>query len=97
LYSGDKYKTALLYHQPPAFHWPNLFTPFLMENTLSIYVESLNEYWDMPDNLALKWSQYETDHPIDGANHNADQIHLAWFNTLTPEEQQRITRKKAEE
>jgi hypothetical protein len=65
-----------------------------MENTLSIYVESFNEHWDMPDSLALKWNQYETDHPIDGANHNANQIQLAWFNTLAPGEQKQIFRRK---
>lgn len=77
--------------------WPNLFTLSHMENTLSIYVEALHEHWDMPDNLALKWGDYERDHPVAGNNHNADAIHTAWFNTLTPEEQSQITRKKAEE
>lgn len=68
-----------------------------MENTLSIYVESLHEHWDMPDNLALKWNEYEAEHPVAGDNHDADSIHTAWFNTLTPHEQAQITRKKADE
>ena len=68
-----------------------------MENTLSLFVESLNEHWEMPDSLVIKWNQYEAEHPIDGVNHNADGIHRDWFNSLTPEEQSVITRKKAEE
>ena len=68
-----------------------------MENTLSIYVASLAEHWDMPDSLALKWEEYEKEHPIAGDNHNADSLHTAWFETLTSEEQKQITRKKAEE
>lgn len=66
-----------------------------MENNLSLYIESLQEHWDMPDNLALKWTEYEKENPIDGGNHNADKIHKAWFDALTPEEQKQITRKKA--
>ena len=68
-----------------------------MENTLTVYVASLNEHWEMPDRLALNWGEYEKDHPVAGDNHNADTIHLDWFNTLTQEEQGQITRKKAEE
>ena len=68
-----------------------------MENTLSIYVEALHEHWDMPDTLAIKWNQYESEHPVDDAGNNADQLHQAWFETLTHEEQQQITRKKAED
>lgn len=68
-----------------------------MENTLAIYVESLNEHWDMPDPLALKWTEYEKDHPLAGDNSNADSLHTAWFNTLSPEEQSQITRKKAKD
>ncbi len=77
--------------------WPNLFTPSLMENTLTIFVERLHEHWDMPDPLALKWTEYEKENPIDSGNNNADQIHEAWLATLTPGEQQQITRRKAEE
>ncbi|HEY0041595.1 MAG TPA: hypothetical protein VGB71_13065 [Flavisolibacter sp.] len=61
-----------------------------MENTFTIYVDALNEQWEMPDNLALKWNQYETENPV-GA-HNADKVHLDWFNTLSTEDQQQITR-----
>lgn len=68
-----------------------------MENTLTIYVASLNEHWDMPDNLAIKWEEYEKDHPVAGDGHNADQLHTAWLKTLTPDEQAQITRKKAED
>jgi hypothetical protein len=66
-----------------------------MENTLTIYVASLHEHWDMPDRLALKWQEYESEHPV-GA-HNADDVHKGWFKSLTPEEQAQITRKKAED
>ncbi len=76
--------------------WPNLFIAAGMENTLTLYIASLQEHWDMPDNLALKWTEYEKEHPVDGGHHNADEMHTAWFETLTPEEQQQITRTKAE-
>ena len=68
-----------------------------MENTLTIFVETLNEHWDMPDDLALKWTEYEKEHPIDPANHNADSVHKAWFETLTPGDKEKISRRKAEE
>ena len=61
-----------------------------MEKTLTIYIESLNEQWELPDSLALKWNEYETEHPVEGNNSNADQLHQGWFNTLTPEEQKQI-------
>lgn len=67
-----------------------------MEKTLSIYVESLNEQWELPDNLALKWNEYEKDNPLDGDNGNADELHQNWFNTLTPEEQKQIVKNTPE-
>lgn len=68
-----------------------------MENTLTIFVETLTEHWDMPDELALKWNEYEKEHPIDPANQNADSVHQAWFDTLTDEDKSKISRRKAEE
>jgi len=64
-----------------------------MENTLTIFVASLNEHWEMPDNLAVKWNEYEKGNAV--GTHNADEIHMNWFNTLAPAEQARITRHKA--
>jgi len=43
----------------PKLAWPGLFNNTVMEKTLTIYVESLNEQWELPDNLALKWNEYE--------------------------------------
>ena len=77
--------------------WPDLFYTGLMENTLTIYVEALNEQWELPDNLAIKWTEYEKENPLAGDNSNADQLHQDWFNTLTPEEQQQINRSIPEE
>jgi hypothetical protein len=61
-----------------------------MENNLTIYIDKLNEQWEMPDTLAIKWQQYEAENPV-GPN-NADSVHLAWYNTLSPEDQQKINR-----
>lgn len=68
-----------------------------MENTLTIYVEALHEHWNIPDTLALKWTEYEKEHPLADNNSNADSLHQFWLATLPPEEQQQISRKKAEE
>lgn len=68
-----------------------------MEKTLTIYVESLNEQWELPDNLALKWNEYETEHPVAGDNSNVDQLHQDWFNTLSAEEQGQVKRVTPEE
>lgn len=71
--------------------------PYLarMENTLSVYVEALNETWEMPDALALSLNEYEKENPV-GA-HNADTVHRQWFATLTAEEQAKIQRSKPQE
>jgi hypothetical protein len=71
-------------------HGPIFLRYLFMENTFTIYVDALNEQWEMTDDLALKWQQYETENPV-GA-HNADQVHLNWFNTLSPEDQEKIAR-----
>ena len=44
-----------------------------MENTQSIYIESINETWEMPDELALKLTEYKNDH-TEEAN-DADALH----------------------
>ncbi|MDQ6609661.1 MAG: hypothetical protein M3Y85_07555 [Bacteroidota bacterium] len=67
-----------------------------MENTLTIYVESLNEQWELPDILALKWNEYEKENPLEGDNSNADELHQQWFNTLSPEEQAEVKRSTPE-
>jgi hypothetical protein len=61
-----------------------------MESTLTIYIDKLNEQWEMPDSLALKWQQYEAENPV--GTDNADSVHLDWFNTLSPEDQKKINR-----
>lgn len=65
-----------------------------MENTLSIYVEALHETWEMPDDLALKWNEYEKENPV-GAT-NADQVHMNWFDTLSEADKARIAKHKPE-
>lgn len=66
-----------------------------MENTLSVYVESLNETWEMPDEMSMKLNEYYKDHPLE--NDNADKVHQEWFDTLTAEEQSKIQRHKPQD
>ncbi len=80
----------------PNYPWPEIFRPLHMENTLTIYVESLNEQWELPDILALKWNEYEKENPLEGDNSNADELHQQWFNTLSPEEQAEVKRSTPE-
>lgn len=68
-----------------------------MENTLTIYVESLNEQWELPDKLAIKWNEYEKEFPLAGDNSNADDLHQNWFKTLSPAEQNLVVRKTPEQ
>jgi hypothetical protein len=68
-----------------------------MENNLILSVASLNETWELPDDLVLKLEEYKTEHPPAPDGSDADEIHTAWFATLTPAEQQKITRKNGEE
>lgn len=66
-----------------------------MEYTLSIFVESLNETWEMGDDMVIKLNEYYTENPLNATN--ADEVHLAWMATLTPEEQQKINKRKPDE
>ena len=59
-----------------------------MENTLSVYVESVNETWEMPDDMALKLTEYKKDHPEEADD--ADTLHLRWFASLDAEDQEKI-------
>jgi hypothetical protein len=59
-----------------------------MENTLSVYVESVNETWEMPDDMALKLTEYKKDHPEEAED--ADALHLTWFSSLSEEEKAKI-------
>lgn len=68
-----------------------------MEKTLTIYVESLNEQWELPDNLVMKWNVYEKEHPLAGDNSNADELHQQWYKTLTAQEQSKIKRSTPED
>lgn len=68
-----------------------------MENTFTVFVDALNEQWEMPDDLALSWTEYEKEHPLAPDNANADSLHQQWFNGLSPEQQAKINRKKPEE
>jgi len=63
-----------------------------MENTLSVYVESVNETWEMGDDMALKLTEYQKDHPVD--TNNPDKVHEEWFASLSAEDQQKIQRHK---
>jgi hypothetical protein len=74
----------------PACAWPDLFYLLSMENTFTLYIDALNEQWEMPDSLAIKWQQYEAENPVDA--HNADKVHLDWFGSLSPGDQKNISR-----
>jgi hypothetical protein len=66
-----------------------------MENTLSIYVEAINETWEMSDEMALKLEDFKKEHPEQGEN--TDDLHLQWFASLTPEEQAKIQKRTPQE
>ena len=66
-----------------------------MENTQSVYVESVNETWEMPDDLALKLTEYKNEHP--GDENNPDELHLAWFATLSSEDQAKVDKHTPQE
>jgi hypothetical protein len=59
-----------------------------MENTQSVYIETTNETWEMQDDLALKLAEYKKEHPEE--DENTDALHLAWFATLSADEQAKI-------
>ena len=67
-----------------------------MEKNLILTMSSLGEVWELPDSLVLKLEEYKTEHPVLPDQSNADEIHQAWFDTLTPGDQQSIRRKPAE-
>jgi hypothetical protein len=77
--------------------WPDLFSNESMEKNLILSVQSLNEVWELPDDLVLKLEEYKTEHPLSPDNSNADEIHQAWFATLTPEQQAKVGREKKDE
>ena len=66
-----------------------------MENTQSIYVESVNETWEMPDDLALKLNEYKSEHP--GEENDPDALHLAWFATLSSEDKAKVDKHTPQE
>ncbi len=66
-----------------------------MENTLSIYIQSLNETWEMPDDMVLKLNEFQKEHPAEATN--ADKEHEEWFATLSAADQQKINRRKPDE
>ncbi|RYZ56195.1 MAG: hypothetical protein EOO14_12545 [Chitinophagaceae bacterium] len=68
-----------------------------MEKNLILSVQSLGEVWELPDDLVLKLEAYKTGNPIAPDNSNADQIHQDWFAALSPEEQEKVGRKKTDE
>jgi len=59
-----------------------------MENTLSIYIETTNETWEMPDDMALKLTEYKKENEEETTD--TDTLHLQWFSSLTPDEQAKI-------
>ena len=59
-----------------------------MENTQSVYIETTNETWEMQDDLALKLAEYKKEHPEE--DENTDALNLAWFATLSTDEQAKI-------
>jgi hypothetical protein len=77
-------------------HGPIFLSFYLMENTLLISVESAAETWELSDDLVLQLENYKAEHPIAADNSNADNVHQAWFATLTQAEQQKVTRHKTD-
>jgi hypothetical protein len=59
-----------------------------MENTQSVYVESVNETWEMPDDLALKLTEYKNEHQEQESD--PDALHLGWFASLSSEDQAKV-------
>ena len=55
-----------------------------MESTQSIYVELINETWELPDDLVLKLEDYKKDHPEKSGD--ADDLHMGWYQSLSEEE-----------
>lgn len=64
---------------------------------MSIYIESTNETWELPDELAFKLTEYKRENPIAEDNGNADAVHLAWLATLSEEEKENVQRSTPEE
>lgn len=68
-----------------------------MEKTQIISVDSINEIWELPDDLVIKLENYKTENPVAPDNSDADDVHQAWFATLTPAEQQKIYRRNPDD
>ena len=68
-----------------------------MEKTQIISVDSINEIWELPDDLVIKLENYKTENPVAPDNSDADDVHQAWFATLTPAEQQKINRRNPDD
>jgi hypothetical protein len=64
----------------------------LMENTYSVYIESLNETWQMPDELAVKLIEFQKNYPED--DDNKEVIQRNWFDNLSAEEQAMVEKHK---
>ena len=73
---------------------PIFFTPSFMEKTLSVFVESLSETWEMGDDMAIKLNEYYKEHPLNATN--ADEVHRAWYGTLSHAEQAQIKKRAAD-
>lgn len=91
--TGCSYHSNLLPQRTLLLPVINLFIK--MENTLSIYVESTNETWEMGDDMALKLEDFKRENP--GEGENTDDLHLDWYNSLSPEDQSKITKHTPQE
>jgi hypothetical protein len=80
-----------------SLHGPIFLAAHGMENNLILSVQSLGEVWEVPDDLVLNLEEYKTEHPIAPDHSNANEIYEAWFKTLSPDKQQKINRKQADQ
>ena len=78
-------------------HGPIFLAAPGMENNLILAVHSLGEVWELPDDLVLNLEEYKTEHPIAPDHSNADSVHESWYKTLSPDKQQKINRKQADQ
>lgn len=63
-----------------------------MENTYSIFIDTLNETWQMPDDLAINLKEFEKNYPAEEIS--SEIMHLDWYNSLTKEEKEKVEKHK---
>ena len=61
-----------------------------MESTQSIYIESINQTWELPDDLVIQLEEYKKEHSEDTGD--PDAFHLAWFQSLNEQDQAKVNK-----